>query len=131
MLGEEIPNPLVLDSAHRTLAAKAKPGDRPRPMIVRLHYYADKEKILQLFRSKGGLKFKETRIYIFPDMSPELSCRRTAFNPVKARLRQAGIKYGMFYPADLRITCDGVSRTFKDLADVENFLTRRSPSSKT
>ena len=100
VLGEEIPSPLVLDRAHRTLAQKPKPGDRPRPMIVRLHYYSDKEKILQLSRNKGELKFREARIHIFPDMSAELSRRRAAFNPVKAKLRQAGIKYGMFHPAD-------------------------------
>ncbi len=131
VLGEEIASPLVLDRAHRTLAAKPKPGDRPRPMIVRLHYYSDKEKILQLSRNNGELKFREARIHIFPDMSAELSRRRAAFNPVKAKLRQAGIKYGMFHPADLRVTCDGISHSFKEPADVEDFLARRNrPSSK-
>uniref|UniRef100_A0A8P4KJ98 L1 transposable element RRM domain-containing protein n=1 Tax=Dicentrarchus labrax TaxID=13489 RepID=A0A8P4KJ98_DICLA len=132
VLGEEIPSPLVLDRAHRTLAAKPKPGDRPRPMIVRLHYYSDKEKILQLSRNKGELKFREARIHIFPDMSAELSRCRAAFNSVKAKLRQAGIKYGMFHLADLRLTCDGISHSFKEPADVEDFLARRShPSPKT
>uniref|UniRef100_A0A8C4GET5 LINE-1 type transposase domain-containing protein 1 n=1 Tax=Dicentrarchus labrax TaxID=13489 RepID=A0A8C4GET5_DICLA len=89
----EIPSPLVLDRAHRTLA------------------------ILQLSRNKGELKFREARIHIFPDMSAEFSRRRAAFNLVKAKLRQAGIKYGMFHPADLRLTCDGVSHSFKEPAD--------------
>lgn len=58
-LGEEILSPLVLDCAHRPLAAKLKPGDRPRPMIDRLNYYSDKEKILRLSRNKAELKERE------------------------------------------------------------------------
>lgn len=37
VLGKEIPSPLVLNHAHRTLAVKPKPGNCPRPMIVRLN----------------------------------------------------------------------------------------------
>ncbi|KAL7827107.1 hypothetical protein SRHO_G00328250 [Serrasalmus rhombeus] len=31
--------PPLVDHAHRTLAPKPKPGDPPRPVIARLHYY--------------------------------------------------------------------------------------------
>ena len=103
VLGDEITDPLVLDRAHRSLAAKPKPGDRPRPTIVRLHYYTDKEKILQVSRNKGELKFRGARVHIFPDMSDELSRRRAAFTPVKAKLREAGITYGLYHPAELRL----------------------------
>ena len=125
VLGDEITDPLVWDRAHRSLAAKPKPGDRPRPMIVRLHYYTDKEKILQVSRNKGELKFRGARVHIFPDMSAELSRRRAAFTPVKAKLREAGITYGLYHPAELRLVHDGVSHSFKAPADVETFLAKR------
>lgn len=128
ILGDNIADPLVLDRAHRSLAPKPKPGDRPRLMIVRLHYYSDKEKILQISKNKGELKFRGTRVHIFPDMSAELS-RQAAFTPVKAKLRQAGITY---HPAELRLTCDGVSHSFKTPAAVEDFLSKRNrPSLET
>ena len=91
-------------------------------MIVRLHYYTDKEKILQVSRNKGELKFRGARVHIFPDMSAELSRRRAAFTPVKAKLREAGITYGLYHPAELH---DGVSHSFKAPADVETFLAKR------
>lgn len=31
----------LIDRAHRSLNPKPKPGERPRPVIARLHYYAD------------------------------------------------------------------------------------------
>lgn len=132
VLGDEITNPLVLDRAHRSLAPKYKPGDHPRPMIMRLHYYSDKEKILQVSRNKGKLKFRGTRVHIFPEMSAELSCHRAAFTPVKTKLRHADIKYSLYCPAELHLTSDGISYTFKAPADVDDFLTKRThPSPET
>lgn len=31
----------LLDSAHRTFQPKPKPGERPRPIVTRLHYHVD------------------------------------------------------------------------------------------
>uniref|UniRef100_A0A3Q1HCE3 L1 transposable element RRM domain-containing protein n=1 Tax=Acanthochromis polyacanthus TaxID=80966 RepID=A0A3Q1HCE3_9TELE len=129
ILGDDIADPLVLDRAHRSLAPKPKPGDRSRPMIVRLHYYSDKEKILQISKNKGEVKFRGTRVHIFPDMNAELSRRRAAFIPIKAKLRQVGITYCLHHPAELRLTCDSVSHSFKTPAAVEDFLSKRKPSS--
>lgn len=41
-LGKE----LVVDRAHQSLQPKPKPGERPRPIIACLHYYADCAEIL-------------------------------------------------------------------------------------
>lgn len=125
VLGEEINSPLVLDRAHRSLAPKPKPGERARPMIVRMNYYSDKEKILRLSRNKGELKFKGARVHIFPDMSAELSRRRAAFSPIKAKLREAGVTYGLYHPAELRLTFNGASHSFKAPADAEEFFNKR------
>lgn len=118
-------SPIIIDRAHRSLAPKPKPGERPRPMIVCFHYYSDKEKILRLSRNKGRLHYNGTPLHIFPDMSPEVSKLRAAFNPVKAKLRDAGVSYSLYYPAKLAITVDGSRYTFDNPQDAEKFVERK------
>lgn len=118
---ENFVSPLVIDRAHRTLAPKPGKGERPRALLVRLHYYSDKEKILRLSRNKGCLLYKDTPVHIFPDMSPEVGRQRAAFNAVKAKLRDAGIVYSLFYPARLTITVNGTRHAFDTPQDAEKF----------
>lgn len=121
VLGEDLPGlqSVVLDRAHRALAPKPRPGDRPRAMIIRLHYFSDKAKILQASRKRGELTFRGARVHIFPDMSAELSRKRAAFNSVKLKLKQAGISYGIHHPADLRFTFDNTRLSFKSASEAE------------
>lgn len=58
--------PLV-DRAHRTLQPKPKPGERPRPIIARLHYHTDCVDILRKARAQQRMKFGDTSFSIFPD----------------------------------------------------------------
>lgn len=125
VMGDEINDHLVLDRAHRSLAPKPKSGERARPMIVRMHYYSDKDNILRVSRNKGELKFRGARVHIFPDMSAELSRRRAAFTSIKAKLRQAGITYGLYHPAELRLTFNGAPHSFKAPADAEEFFNKQ------
>lgn len=121
-------SPVIIDRAHRSLAPKPRKGERPRAMVVRLHYYSDKEKILGLSRSKGRLLYKGTPVHIFPDMSPEVAKLRAAFNPVKARLRDVGLNYSLFYPARLTVTVDDSRHTFESPREAEDFLNKRYPT---
>lgn len=116
---------MIVDRAHRTLAPKPKPGERPRAIIARFHYYSDKEKILKLSRNKGRLYYKGSPVHIFPDVSPEVGKLRAAFNPVKAKLRAAGINYSLFYPAKLAITMDGIRYTFEHPREAEKFIEKK------
>uniref|UniRef100_A0AAV2JIS7 L1 transposable element RRM domain-containing protein n=1 Tax=Knipowitschia caucasica TaxID=637954 RepID=A0AAV2JIS7_KNICA len=130
VLGEEnFDGPILVDRAHRSLAPKPRSGERPRPMIARLHYYSDKEKIMSLSRTKGKLFFEGAQVHIFPDMSPEVGRQRAAFNQVKTKLRDAGVKYRMLFPAKLEITVDDSRMTFIDPCAVERFINRNKSSS--
>ena len=42
----------LLDCSHRTLQPKPGPGDRPRPIIARLHYHTDYVDILRRARAE-------------------------------------------------------------------------------
>lgn len=122
-LGEEnFDGSILIDRAHRSLAPKPRAGERPRPMIARLHYYTDKDKIMSLSRSKGALLFEGSPVHIFPDMSPEVGRQRAAFNSVKVKLRNAGIPYRMLFPAKLEITMDGSRMSFSDPRAVERLI---------
>lgn len=73
MLGEEnFDTPLVIDQAHRSLAPEPQNGERPQVLIVRLHYYLDKEKILKLSRNKDRLINNGSAVHIFPGVSSEV-----------------------------------------------------------
>lgn len=70
LLGEEnFPSPIIID---QTLAPKQGKDEHPPAMIIRQHYYSDKENILKLSRNKGSLQYKGSPVHISPDMSPEV-----------------------------------------------------------
>ncbi|KAJ8383485.1 hypothetical protein AAFF_G00220020 [Aldrovandia affinis] len=104
----------VIDRAHRTLATKPPPGKPPRAMLVRLHYYQTREMILRASRERGHLSHKGKKNHIFPDFSAALARRRAEFRDVKAQLHQAGVKFGLVYPAKLRLTFQGTVHTFNN-----------------
>uniref|UniRef100_A0A3Q3J1Z3 L1 transposable element RRM domain-containing protein n=1 Tax=Monopterus albus TaxID=43700 RepID=A0A3Q3J1Z3_MONAL len=122
--------PLVIDRAHRTLAPKpARHGERPRAILVRLHYYTDKMRILDLGRMKGRLTYEGAPVYIFPDMSPEVNKLRAAYNLVKKKLREANVEYSLFYPAKLCITLNGTRHSFNSPQAPASLLTVSPPGS--
>ncbi|KAJ8416268.1 hypothetical protein AAFF_G00382900 [Aldrovandia affinis] len=115
VLGEEtFTDQPVIDRAHRTLATKPPPGKPPRAMLVRLHYYQTREMILRASRERGQLSYKGKKIHIFPDYSAALARRRVEFKDVKAQLHQAGVKFGLVYPAKVRLTFQGTVHTFNN-----------------
>lgn len=57
--------PPILDRAHRAAAQVSREGDRPRPFILRVHYFQEKERIQRLARQKGWLEFQGKQILIF------------------------------------------------------------------
>uniref|UniRef100_A0AAV2JBW3 L1 transposable element RRM domain-containing protein n=1 Tax=Knipowitschia caucasica TaxID=637954 RepID=A0AAV2JBW3_KNICA len=118
------------DKGHRTSAQPSAAGGRPRPLIVRFHYYQEKERIQRLAREKGRLEFRGNPLLIFPDFSAELNRRRSAFNEVKALLRgNDRVRYGLLYPARQRVSWDGETKVFDNPKKVfhSSTLDRRVP----
>lgn len=118
--------PPVLDRAHRTLGPIPSEGGRPRPFIVCFHYYQEKERIQRLAREKHRLDYRGKQLLIFPDFSADLTRRRAAFNEVKGVLRkQEGVRYGLLYPARLRVSYEGETRVFDNPKSVKDFIDAR------
>lgn len=117
--------PPLLDRAHRTLRVRPGVNDPPRAFIIRCHYYQEKEEIL---RKAGQMKQLTTgdgdKIRIQPDYTQAVAKQRAEFNEVRGLLRSCeGIRYGLWYPAELRITTpDGVRTSFKDPKQAKDFI---------
>ena len=118
---QEFQSPPEIDRAHRT-GPQPPTGGRPRPFLARIHFFRQKERVLQLSREAGQLKFNGKNIFIFPDLSAETSRRRAAFGPVKEILRtKRGVRYGIRHPARLWIEVDGQHKIFDSPVDAKNF----------
>lgn len=109
--------PPLLDRAHRTLRARPDVNDPPRAFVLRWHYYQEKEAIL---KKAGQMKELTTgdgdKICVQQDFTQAVAKKRSEFNEVRGLLRACeGIRYGLWYPAELRITtADGQRVSFKD-----------------
>lgn len=117
--------PPVIDRAHRTL--QQAPGDEqpPRAFVVKCHYYQEKESILRKAATSPKLVSENgDNIRVFPDYTQNVARRRAAFGQVRQLLRQCdGVKYGLLYPAKLRITTrDGQQKSFIDPEKAVTFV---------
>uniref|UniRef100_A0A3B5RDH1 L1 transposable element RRM domain-containing protein n=1 Tax=Xiphophorus maculatus TaxID=8083 RepID=A0A3B5RDH1_XIPMA len=103
----------LLDRAHRIPIPKPKAGERPRPIVAKLHYYSDCVKILSKARELQRIKMNGTTIFVFPDYTVRTARARAAFTDCRRRLRGIeGVRFGLLHPARLQITHGGTTRVF-------------------
>lgn len=120
-----LPGPIEIERAHRTLQRRPSEQGAPRAFVLKLLRYRDMTQILDAARKKGELRYGNSKIMIFPDLSPRLHQRRMTFTPLKKQLRQAGVKYGMMYTATLRVDMrSGGTKSFDSAEAASSFLLR-------
>lgn len=114
----------VIDRAHRSLNPTPGPGGRPRPVIVRLHYYANCADILQRAKTRQRIRYQDSTISVFPDYTTRTAKARAAFNDIRRELRNIpDTRYGLIYPAILRITTsEGVTKNFTSPGEAAVFV---------
>lgn len=117
----------VLDRAHRTLRSKPKEGEPPRPFVVRVNMFQQRNEIIQKASSSAPLFYQGKRVSVFPDFTASVAKKRAAFTKVKKELHSCpGVKFGLFYPAVLRITLpSGQAHRFEDPAIAMDFVHKR------
>lgn len=94
-----------LDRAHRTLRAKPREGEPPRPLVIRITLFRERNEILRRAGRSSPLLHQGKRVHIFPDFTPTVAKQRAAFIRVKRELHAcADVKFGLRYPATLHIT---------------------------
>lgn len=121
---ESFPEPPELDRAHRSLRRKPRQGERPRPVIVRFHRFIEKDLVLQWAREHREASYQGHSIKFYEDFSPITAKKRAAFNDVKAALYKKGVRFGLLYPARLRISFQGTDHFFDSPAQADDFFQR-------
>ncbi|KAI4896249.1 hypothetical protein NFI96_008278, partial [Prochilodus magdalenae] len=115
----------VIDRAHRALRARLGDNEPPRHLIIRVHYCHAFEEILKKVMQSRTLTYQGKRIQIFRDFPPAVVKRRAAFTPARNLLRdKPGVRFGLVYPAKLRVTHNGKETTFTDAEEARLFAER-------
>lgn len=117
------PRPPLIERAHRLPGrSQSNRPATPRVLIVKFLNFQDKVRVMRAARAKGKVTCDGQEIMFFPDLSVDLHRRRRGFDRVKQQLRSMNIRYGIMYPAKLRVTSDGRTREFETPADAEKFI---------
>lgn len=112
-----------VDRSHRSLTQRT-PGGRPRVIIAKLNSEGDALDVLRRARNSGGkLRYKGHPISIFPDYTASVVKARAAFTDVRKILRdKPGVRYGIFFPARLRITYNNAEKEFVDAVKAMDYV---------
>ncbi|KAI4810348.1 hypothetical protein KUCAC02_019186 [Chaenocephalus aceratus] len=125
VLGDSVfESPPECDRAHRTLSIKPGPGQRPRPVVIRLHRLQQKDKIIREARAKRGkLQYRGTPIAIYEDYPSEIVEQRREYQEVMSELYQRGFKPALLFPARLNITLkDGARKRLSSVSEAKYFI---------
>ncbi|KAK7940026.1 hypothetical protein WMY93_003352 [Mugilogobius chulae] len=74
----------TLDRAHRSLG---QPGNSPRAIVVKFHYFQEKEDMFRRATSSQPLFLQDMKISIFHDFTAIVAKKRAAFSEAKRLLR--------------------------------------------
>lgn len=128
VLGDILTAPPVLDRAHRSLRPKPRQGQNPRPFIVRFHRYVEKETVLKWAKATKEILYKGHRVKFYKDFCASVAKKRAAFNNVKSLLYKRGVRFGMIYPAKLRVSHNGSDYYFDSPEAAERFYHQNFPA---
>lgn len=90
---------IVVDRGHHSQAPVPSKGQRPHPLIVKFHYYADKVRVMNAAHQHrlDGVLIQQN-IHFFNNYSAEVVRKRKAYNGVKAGLRGLDVEYALLFP---------------------------------
>ncbi|KAJ1134280.1 hypothetical protein NDU88_000733 [Pleurodeles waltl] len=114
--------PLEFQRAHRVGPKRSDKSSRPRPIIACLLRHNQTRQILQAARSHGPFRVDQHDIGITADYSKETNEHRKAYLALRPWLRQLEMKYGLFDPARIWVTNNGVSKDFYNPEELRLFL---------
>ena len=101
----------MVERAHRILFRLPKPEAPPRPFLIRLLNYRDRDQILSTAGIRADIQYDNTKLLFFPDYPWEIQQQRREYTEIRRRLREKGLKYSLLYPSKLRVT-DGIHTLF-------------------
>ena len=121
----QLPAAVMVDRSHRSLQSVPKPGQPPRTIIARLHYFANCAEILRLAKTQQRIKVDNMTISVFPDYTAHVAKARAAFNGLRSQLRGLpGVRYGITHPARFHVSFNGVEKVFVDAGQAQSYVTQ-------
>lgn len=81
-------------------------------------------RVLNAVRSKKQIFYKDRAVRFYPDLAAGIHKKHKAFDAVRQKLRDMGIRHGIRFPAKLLLTHNGNTRSFDNPSDVEDFIRR-------
>lgn len=85
--------PLAIERAHRVPSGRPKPNAPPRALLIKFLNYKDKTKVMMAAYEKGKIHFDKHHIMFFHDVAKETDKKRRAYDGVKTRCRDMGLRY--------------------------------------
>ncbi|KAJ1207698.1 hypothetical protein NDU88_003088 [Pleurodeles waltl] len=118
MISLDFDLPLEFQRAHRIGPKRSDNSS----IIACLLRHNQTRQILQVARNHGPFRIDQHEIRITADYSKETNERRKAFLALRPRLRKLEMKYGLFDPARMWVTKNGVSKDFYNPDELRLFL---------
>lgn len=115
---------LKIERAHRVGPPVGTTGRQgPRAVLVRLHDYTDRQRILRAARNKGRVMMDGQVVSFFQDFSAEIVKRRQESADARRRLWEAGIKYAFVYPAVIKVLPpNGKPISLPTIKEINNYV---------
>lgn len=113
---------LAIDRIHRLPKPSFLAADTPRDVLLRIHFFQSKEKIMTAFRQASDLPAEYTRLQILPDVSRFTLQKRKNLATITKALRNHKILHMWKHPASLPITYNGATTTITSLEEGVNLL---------
>ncbi|KAJ1110002.1 hypothetical protein NDU88_007357 [Pleurodeles waltl] len=104
--------PLEFQRAHRVGPKRPYVASRPRPIIACLLRHAQTRQLLQAARNHRPFRMDKYEIRMTTDYSKDTNEHRKAFLALRPELCQLEMKYGLFDPARMWVTKNGLSKDF-------------------
>lgn len=120
------PTPEV-ERQHRSLRPRPDPTEPPRPYLIRLLRWDDRQSILRA-ASKKKLTWKGKPFYIHQDLPVELQRKRAEYTDIRKKLRGTNYRYGILHPSRLIVTIDGKKHIFKNPEEATTELKKHLPN---
>ena len=113
----------ILESTHR-VGPRSDPSAPTRTLIMKFMNDRDKMRVLNAVRNKKQILYKDRAVRFYPNLAAEIHKKHKAFDAVRQKLRNMGIRNGLRFPAKLLLTHNGNTQLSDNPSTVEDFIRR-------
>lgn len=123
--GEATPE---IEAQRRALKPKPKPDKPPRPYIVRILRWDDRQRILQAASKKQSLSWQDEPFRIQQDLTADQNKKRAQYDNIKKALRKdKSVRYGILYPTNFIVTIGNETMVYKNAKEAAEELKKKLP----